>query len=304
MGQFNPDVVHFDTLPLGEYARPIHGAKPTVISPNDSLSLALEDELKWRIHRSPVRRIYTRMLLRKVRRYERDLFQRFNRCHVVSQVDGDYLSGLNPDIRISVIPNGVDTDYFSPEERLPESKTALFVGSLDRGNGAYMRIFIENVWRKVVRRHPDARLYLVGRSITPKMAKLCQEVRGIHHVGFVEDLRKVYARSLTVVNPVLKSCGILNKVLEAMAMGCGVIGMRVGFSGIPECINKQHAIMAESFVDMANAFDELFSDQKRADRIGREGRTLVADHYSWESRSRRIEALYHDAIIDFQRQSI
>lgn len=302
--EFDPDVVHFDTLQTGEYGKLVHGIKATVISPNDSLSLALEDELRWNIHKSFMRRIYTGMFLKKVRCYEKELFGRFNRCHVVSQVDGNYLTSLNPDIRVSVIANGVDTDYFTPRERKPEPKTALFVGSLKRGNGIYMQIFIENVWKKVMGRHPDAKLYLAGKDITPKIAKLSEQVGGIFHLGFVEDLREVYAKSLVVVNPVLKSCGILNKVLEAMAMGCGVVGMRVGFSGIPECINQQHAVMTESFADMVNAFDELFSDQKLADTIGRAGRTLVENHYAWKSRSRRIEALYSDAIIDFQRRSI
>ena len=296
--KYNLDVIHFDTLPMSTFRTIDIGNCATVISPNDSCSLAIENEISWKIQSSFLLFVFNRVLLKKTKRFESLSYPKFDYCHVVSQVDGNYLKSLNPQINTRVIANAVDTEYFKPTCFSPEGKLALFVGSLYGGSGTYMKIFISKVWRHVMELHPDARLYIAGKS-TPELIREMQAIsHGIVPLGYVDDIRTCYSQTLTVVNPVLKNCGIVNKALEGMSMGRTVVGHTVSFSGIPQCKNGFNVMMGDNPVQLVDAFDELFCYPNRAIEIGKMARQLIEEHYTWESRCGLINALYEDAFLN------
>ena len=199
------------------------------------------------------------------------------------------------------IPNGVDLDYFRPYDTESDGKTCLFVGNLGAGNGRYVEIFVDTVWRKLMKKHPNSKLLLVGKGIKASLKNMCSKIGGIEYLGYVHDLRSIYGRSLIVVNPVLKSCGIVNKVLEGMAMARTVVGFSVGFSGIPECVNGENVVMCSEPDELVDALDILFRKPALAIKIGIEARKMVEKYYSWKARKRLINGLYEEAYESFQK---
>ena len=62
--------------------------------------------------------------------YEKTVYNDFDCCIVVTERDKKLLSG-NINVPIIVVPNGVDTDYFSPRDTQVNDNSMVFVGIWD-----------------------------------------------------------------------------------------------------------------------------------------------------------------------------
>ena len=99
-----------------------------VLSVHDAIGLRAREMLKCDLD------FQTRLeyLLRKYTdpRYERLLYPRFESVVVVSERDASYLRRLAPSANFTVIPNGVDAEYFSPCAVPKEVNVIAFHGNL------------------------------------------------------------------------------------------------------------------------------------------------------------------------------
>src|SRR5262249_6670906 len=105
------DVVHFDTLGLAQY-RHLVGDSGTVLNHHDVQSLLIArratNESNFLL------RQYWKMEAKKLRRAEQKWCPRFEVNLAVSREEEKLLIGSGPQIKGRVVPNGVDTDYFTP----------------------------------------------------------------------------------------------------------------------------------------------------------------------------------------------
>src|SRR5207245_871635 len=127
-----------------------------------------------------------------------------------------------PPGRIRVITNGVDLEYFQPTGETKETG-CLFVGALDYlPNVDGISWFCREVWGEIRRRHPEARITVVGRQPTAAVRRLAH-LPGIEVIGQVPDVRPYYAQAAVVVAPLRLARGVQNKLLEALAMGKALV---------------------------------------------------------------------------------
>jgi len=106
-----PDLIHLDSLDLYRWLPSLPGL-PAVCTHHalESDLLRLQaDHLQNRLVRRYMK--HQADLLKKV---ERKLCPRFDLNVMTSEVDAERLRALSPGTRTTVIPNGVDTDYFRP----------------------------------------------------------------------------------------------------------------------------------------------------------------------------------------------
>ena len=74
-------------------------------------------------------------------------------------------------------------------------------------------------------------MHVVGkRSSTDLEAFFAREE--ISYQPYVESIEDEYARHAILVAPIFKGFGLINKVVEAMAAGCLVVGDKTAFNGI------------------------------------------------------------------------
>lgn len=130
-----------------------------------------------------------------------------------------------PSDHVRVIPNGIDTDAFSPEPReavSDEPPFLLFASRLDRdcSRGAFL---LCRMARELRRKYPALQIKIAGGGDTLReLQRLCDRINEeegvpfLHLLGFVEDLRPLYRRALGVI-------GVSRVALEAMACGTPVI---------------------------------------------------------------------------------
>jgi glycosyltransferase involved in cell wall biosynthesis len=242
----------------------------------------------WRRHAETATfrplRAYFGVQFRRAVAYEREAVRSADHVVAVSEVDREaYVERYGADpARITVVPTGVDTRFYTPLPAAPEPATLVFLGSMDwLPNQDGVRWFLREVFPLVLAARPDARLLVVGRR-PPQ--DLVEEARRrpdrIEVTGRVDDVRPWVARGAALVVPLRVGGGTRLKVFEALAMARPVVSTRVGAEGLP-VEHGRHVLLADAPADFAAACLRLIHDPDGRARIGAEGRRLVVDGHDW-----------------------
>ena len=209
--------------------------------------------------------------------------------------------------KVRVIPNGVDCDLFKPgldtifaREKYginPSDKLILFVGHLDHYKGCdYLIRALPLITEKIERAH----LLIVGSG--PQSAFLRQIAATLHiedkitFAGYVEDheLPYIYASADVFVLPSISSYegfGIVQ--LEALSSGKPVVTtMLPGVRDVDSQGIASLHVQPKDPVALSGAIITLLKNIERSREMGRKGRSLVLERYSWPKVIEEIEKLY------------
>jgi glycosyltransferase involved in cell wall biosynthesis len=262
------------------------GDIPTIITPYESYSLYL----KRAIEAASVTQWTNRARRILTRQFEGFMFQPYGRTVVVSEQDRDELLGINPALKIDVIPNGVDVYEFRPRptQRIP---ALLFVGNYEYAPNvdAAMRLATE-IFPQVQKQIPAVRLWLVGNAPTAQMQALVSDT--IRVTGRVPDVRPYLARAGAFVSPLRLGAGIKNKVLEALAMGCPVVATPLSLDGI--AVTNGHDALVADGEAMVEAIVRVLQDDSLRKQLSVNGRKMIETRYSWNRVAEMYLKLYED----------
>ncbi|NTV43926.1 MAG: glycosyltransferase family 4 protein, partial [Syntrophobacteraceae bacterium] len=200
-----------------------------------------------------------------------------------TQLAGDF--GV-PRSRITVIPNGVDTDFFRPAPGQDRSrgKTILCPARLhpDKDHKTLVAAF-----RHVAAHHPQAELRIVGNGPHRDAVEGLVAASGLAHrirlIPGQKDLRPLLWESDVVALSSIHE-GLPNVILEAMACGLPVVATRV--SGLPEVVEHGKTgllVPRENPAALAAAVSCLLADQQLRESCGRLGRESALAKYSIRS---------------------
>lgn len=182
---------------------------------------------------------------------------------------------------IRVVENGVDVDHFRPAPR--EGRGIVFVGSMDwQPNRDGVDYFLDHVLPLVRRSHPSATFHVVGKSPSDALVRRAAGEQGVVVTGTVEDVRPYLERAAVCVVPLRVGGGTRLKVLEAFAMGKGVVSTTLGCEGIA-CRDGDHLLIADDAPSFAGAVCALLDNPRLARTLGERGRELVERRYSWRA---------------------
>ncbi|MFZ0544615.1 MAG: glycosyltransferase family 4 protein [Candidatus Promineifilaceae bacterium] len=228
----------------------------------------------------------------RMRRYETAAITTSNHCVVVSEQDADLVHEMAPDIPLSVIPNGVDTDYFCPTPETAEHSTLVFTGAMGwQPNADAMLYFCNEVLPCIQKDFPDVQLAIVGLHPPEAIKNLSQQPQ-IHVTGFVPDVRPYIANASVYIVPLRAGSGTRLKVLEALAMGKAVVSTRIGAEGL-EVDNGRHLLLADDPEEFATAVSDLLQNPARRRSLGQAGRALVEASYDWKAIAADLDTVYH-----------
>ena len=296
VADFQPDVIHFDTILMAQYRDAIPLGIGTVASINDSYALALENLLSAGQY-SGLHLIYRKFQLYQFQRFEANEYTKFDIVHVMTEVDASYLKNLNSDIHIAAIPNGVNPSLFYIAHQTIEQFDIIFVAKLVGENLHYLQDFLVKSWPIVIDKYPSAKLHIVGKLGTEAVTlkNKFKNVKGLIFTGYVEHLENAYAKCGIAIVPNNKNCGIVNKAIEAMVSGLAVVGFKKTLAGIKEAKEGMHYISVSDYQGMGHAIVDLLYDKSRCQSIKKAARVLAVEHYSWSSRTEAYEAMYQYA---------
>jgi glycosyltransferase involved in cell wall biosynthesis len=292
--RLDPDVVHFEHLYLVELLSAI-GDLPAVLSEQnvefESIK-RLRDMAKHPLHRARDHLAYKRMLA-----FETRWVRRLPVCLAVSEQDATLLRAFAGATEIHLVPNGVDSQSFSPPGNGYErsSSNVLFFGTLNYGpNRDGIIDFCRNIWPAVHTARPDATLEIVGINPPSDVLDLGR-LPGVTVTGFVTDIRpKLWSATISVV-PLHWGGGTRLKILEALAAACATISTSMGAEGLA-LRDQEEIVIADTHNEFAQSVVDLLANPRKRAMLSVAGQRAVATKYDWGPIARRLEAAYLRAI--------
>ena len=246
----------------------------------DLIDVDSEKFFEYAAASSGVKRWLYRTEAQRLRRLETEIDRWADGLFVVSEPEARLYRSFHPTGHVHAIGNGVDLDYFSPQETSAAENGCVFVGAFDyRPNIEGAIWFCQHVWPEVHRRHPDARFRIVGRAPVREVLALGQ-LPGVDVIGSVPDVRPWIAEAAVAVVPLQIARGIQNKVLEAFAMGKAVIASPDPLVGL-DITHGRHAFLAKSPTEWIEQLDQLLHDATLRDEVGLAGQAWVTTHHRW-----------------------
>lgn len=206
------------------------------------------------------------------------------------------------DGKIEVVPFGVDTELFAPQERMPKQEVTIgIIKSLEKkyGIGFLIRAFWETL-----RMNPgkNLRLLIVGDgSRKAEYVKLCEELGIAGQVTFTGrvDHNEIanYHRQIDIFVSlsVLDSESFGVSLVEAMACGKPVVASDV--AGFKEVLGSDKCgllVPRNNWKEAALAINRYIQDPKLAEEAASHARQRVLQHYDWKKNLAQMVSIYQN----------
>ncbi len=213
--------------------------------------------------------------------YEHAYAPLMDRVWVVSESDGRAMRRVVGANKVVVVPNGVDSEFFSPRTVTETEHSCVFWGRLDFGpNVQAIQWFCRRVWPALRKDVPDATFTIYGFNPTEPVKALANR-DGVMMIPDLPDLRDEIARHAVVVLPFVSGGGIKNKVLEAASLARPVVGSSTALNGLRQR-EKVPIVCVKTSERWAHAILDLWSDDAKRHTLGQKAREWVIQYHSWE----------------------
>ena len=214
-------------------------------------------------------------------------------------------SSLLKNVRIEVIPNGLDTQQYKPIEKsvarsilsLPEDKQLILFGAMsatsDPNKGFnFLQSALQNLsqsgWGEQVE------LVVFGSSQPKNPTELGLKS---HYLGRLNDdisLSLVYAAADIFIAPSVQD-NLPNTVMESLACGTPCVAFDIG--GMPDMIDhQQNGYLAKPFNtdDLAKGIVWVLEDEERLRKLGSNSREKVEQNFTVEIQANSYMSLYKE----------
>ena len=284
------DVVQFEFVQMAAFRFPKdHRTRPVFVLDEHNVEFDILRRTARAAGELP-RHVYNSLNWRKLAREERAAWRLFDGITLTSRRDEELLQHDFPGASSAVVPNGVDVAEFSMAEGSGESDVILFFGAINyQPNHDGVCYFIDEIFPKLRRLRPNARFQILGPGA--RQSILDRQGNGVEVLGMVDEVGPYIDRASAVVVPLRIGGGTRLKIVEALSKGKPVISTRLGAEGI-DVVHDGHLLLADEPEDFAQQVARVLADEALASRLGKAGRALMEDKYSWRSIVSGLERFY------------
>ena len=232
-------------------------------------------------------------------RQEREICARADAVGFVSELDRARAERLGALPRATVAEIALDLEYYRqrPSEAGPvRGRRVLFTGLLAHPPNVDAALyFLDEIWERVRRDHPDAVFQLAGAFPSPELVAACRDRPGVELHADVPDIRPFFQGASVFVVPMRFGGGVRQKILEAWALGVPVVltSMAAEGSGARDGVN---ALIADSGSGLARRVSELLHRPRAAARLVQAGRRQVEERHSLAAATPQFERLVDLAV--------
>jgi glycosyltransferase involved in cell wall biosynthesis len=194
-------------------------------------------------------------------------------------------------VPIRIVPNGVDTDFFTPGTDPVDPNRLVFTGAIDyRPNTDGVLYFCAEILPRIHAAEPGATFAIVGRTPPRQVRRLAHRVLV---TGTVPDVRPWMRQAAVFVVPLRVGSGTRLKILEAMATGCAVVSTSLGCEGL-EVAPGEDILIGDTPETFAEQVVRCLRDPDLRAQLGARGRALVERRYRWEAIGEELAAFYQE----------
>ena len=229
----------------------------------------------------------------QLKTFEFEMYKQADKVLVLTPTGKKELHSFAPELDISVIPHGVDTDFFKPLESLPEKNVLTFLGNYEhKPNIEAVLDFYKNIFPKIRKEREDVYFQIVGFN-PPQIIRDLTKDQNVSVVPSPPDVKPHLAKSKIFIAPIKLGGGFRGKVLEAMSMGIPVLSTSLGAQGTHAVPNKD-IMIADTDDDFAKSALALLDNNAKLQELSKNGRRLVEEKFSWKVGVGQLENLLRE----------
>lgn len=203
--------------------------------------------------------------------------------------------------KIEVIPNGVDVDKFQPRKTFNDDYTIFFLSLLDEFHRYKGLDYLLKSLQIVKKEIPNFKLVVGGKGVLvdyyKKMAVSMGLIDNVEFTGFISDDEIVgyYNQANVFVLPSTSSLQEGFGIVALEALACQIPVITTDIVGVAEdlvAVNGGLVVPPKDVVKLAEAIIIIFKDRELQKEMGKRGRKLVMEKYTWKSVASNMEKLY------------
>jgi len=231
---------------------------------------------------------YLRHQADAIERAERQWLPRVALNIAVSPDDAAHFAMLSPGARVEVIPNGVDTDYFTPCD-VADPQGCVFVGGTSwYPNRDALQWFVDDILPRL----GATKTTWVGRA-TDAERRSFAHVSDLELTGYVDDIRPYVGAAACYIAPLRVGGGTRLKLLDAWAMGKAIVSTSIGAEGLG-ARHEENMLIADTADAFAKAVARVLTDEALRRRLGAAARRTAMERFSWDVIGARMRDVYQD----------
>lgn len=231
----------------------------------------------------------------KLKFWETKIWKKADKVVAMSESDRKAMVDLVPGLKIEIVPNGIDVEFFSKgRSDTSGSPKVLYVGNFKwLQNVEAVKILLDKVWPEIKSKIGNVSLWIVGMNIPDDIKG--QAGPDIKITEAIPDIRDAYLNSSVLVTPIKGPGGTRLKILEAMASALPVVTTSVGAEGLEVTSGKQ-VLISDHIDKLAGLAIGVIEDPNLAKRLGENARKFVIERYRWQLSADHLDKIYKEAV--------
>jgi polysaccharide biosynthesis protein PslH len=209
--------------------------------------------------------------------------------------DEDFVrSYISKTVPLSIIPNGVDLEYFHPNSA-PDTRakdpTVIFCGAMDYNpNVDALRWYFAEIHDSLRREISDLRVLIVGKDPIAEV-KAYASKPGVTVTGGVPDVRPYYKRAWLQIVPLRIGGGTRLKIVESLGIKTPVVSTTIGAQGL-DLKHNLDILYADNAQDFVSQTARALRDETLRRKLEENGRASAEARLSWKKLGADLSAAY------------
>lgn len=264
--------------------------------------LLVEQTIEYLVYKhyvQGIKNIFLRYLLSidvaKLRFWETNFWKKADGVVAVSVADKREMVKLAPRLKVELVPNGVNLDFFRVKTSWNDKNPKiLFVANFKwLQNIEAAELLLDQVFPKIKSKMSGVKIWIVGQHIPEEILK--RKSSDVIVDDLKEDdqegIRRAYCEASVFVSPLRGPGGTRLKHFGAMAAKIPLITTKVGAEGLG-AVDGREIIVRDHPGEIADAVVKVLKDPSLAKRIAQNARKLVEEKYSWPKMGELLDKIY------------
>jgi len=251
--------------------------------------------------KNPILRSLLSIDVAKLKYWETKFWKKADGVVAVSESDRKEMLKLVSDLKVNLVPNGVNLDFFKEKDswRSPEPKILFIANFKWLQNVEAAELLLKEVFPRVHAKSSKVKVWVVGQHIPEEILKYKSENIIIDNLSEddQEGIRNAYYESSVFVSPLRGPGGTRLKHLAAMAAKLPLVTTSVGAEGLGAADGRE-VIIRDTSKEIADATLRILEDEKLAEEIAENARKLVEQKFSWYKMGEYLDKIYEKTATD------
>lgn len=286
---FQPDILQVESPYLTPYVERLPIPKVYRLHNIESQIWARHaEEQRWFL------RPYFHLQARRIAKYERECLHVYDGLLPISDKEAEFAQASGYKGRMEVFPFGIDVQKYVAPPLEADPPRIGFIGGLDwLPNQQGIVWFLEKVWGRFRRRHPDAHLSIAGRNTPHWLYKYADS--HTHILGEVPDAQMFFHAHEIFIAPLFSGSGIRIKLIEAFATGRAIVATPIAAESLVYEEGRD-LLIAEQPEAFADALSVLYTDRNLRLKMGQAARRLAEEAYDRQKLLPRLRSFYESLL--------